>query len=626
MLLLTEGQSRLAITFGSMFLGLLLVIIAYFNGNNVAVKPDYRKHRAFVYERRIGYSELYDSMVTGNRNFSVIGFRTPKECIQQLRFSRFLKCFDKEKLQDMKWIRNHFPNLKSPLVIFGTNKKDSFNFAVKMRYYGFNSRMLDGGIEEYLYDFLGFPIPFLKNIPLTYVNEKLNTSGLTQIEKEKRQLFYMYLVGEIETFQKIPKRNVEENTEKKITGVVQFISRKNHIFEVKNYLNNEMEILPFDKNTQFINAKAHYEFQQGDLVDIWISKNKKALQIKRNIIKLPLKNIIKTKKLERTIRKKEEFILIDIRNKEVYEQSHLPYAINIENYKLEMMIKALNISQNTLLIIYGDGPTQPVIKSAFEILQKLEFKNIEVYTAGITEWKKQKRILVIDNDRLIKHHSDYLILDVRPQYLSQISIIEKAVAIESFDIVQKEFFYKKNKTPKKNKKLRNLIDKSYPIVLYDSKLVELKSIDIKSNFFQPDVHDVYEVLLNWGYYNIVVLEGGFYGWRQNYPVTEGINKNEIQLSKRKKQPGAINLDEFKHQIKNKAVVLIDVRTFNETKKGKVKNAIHIPLQIIKNKSQTLERSKSYIIYCANGMRAKSAYLMLTQMGFNNVAYLNSNFQ
>ncbi|MBT4527470.1 MAG: hypothetical protein HOC24_13040 [Deltaproteobacteria bacterium] len=626
MLLLTDGQSRLAITFGSVFFGLLLVILAYFNGNSVAVKPDYRDHRSFVFEKRIRFSELYNAMVNGKRNFSIIGFRTPKECMRLIKFNRFFKCFNKEKLLDIKWIRKQFPNLKSPLVIFGADKDDSFNFAVKMRYYGFNSRMLDGGIDDYLYDYLAIQNPLLKESSNTQIIEKTSNDKFSASEKEKKHLFYSYLTGEIETFQETQRKNFLKPVVRPITGTVQFVSWKNRVFEVKNYINNEILILSFDKETRFINAKSFYQFDRGDLVDIWISDNNKAIQIKRKIVNLPAINTIKTKKLERVIRKQKDFILIDVRKKQAYNQAHLPYAINIENYKLGLLIKTLNLSQNTPLIIYGDGPTQPLIKSAFETLRNLAFKNIEVYAAGITEWKKQKKILVIDNKQLAKYQSEYLVLDIRPHYLSQISSIKHAVAIESYRIMQKELSFVKNKIPKKQRILKNIKDKTYPIVLYDSYMVELKSLDIKGNFFQPDINDIFEILLNWGYKNIVVLEGGFFGWQHNYPITHEQNENEVQLVSRKEHPGALSLSEFKQQVEKEKAKLLDVRTINEVKKGKINNSIHIPLQIIKSKSQQLDRSNYYIIYCANGMRAKSAYLILKQMGFKKVAYLNSNFQ
>lgn len=57
---------------------------------------------------------------------------------------------------------------------------------------------------------------------------------------------------------------------------------------------------------------------------------------------------------------------------------------------------------------------------------------------------------------------------------------------------------------------------------------------------------------------------------------------------------------------------VDVRTIEEVKRGSLKGAIHIPLQILDEEieKQIPDRNKVIALYCAKGVRAEKALKIL----------------
>jgi len=66
------------------------------------------------------------------------------------------------------------------------------------------------------------------------------------------------------------------------------------------------------------------------------------------------------------------------------------------------------------------------------------------------------------------------------------------------------------------------------------------------------------------------------------------------------------------------VVYLDVRTAAEVSMGAIPGSINIPVDNLREKMQTLDKNKTYIVYCAVGIRAYIASRMLMQNGFADV--------
>ncbi len=67
---------------------------------------------------------------------------------------------------------------------------------------------------------------------------------------------------------------------------------------------------------------------------------------------------------------------------------------------------------------------------------------------------------------------------------------------------------------------------------------------------------------------------------------------------------------------NNDTILIDLRTKKEIDKtGVIADALHIPIDDIRDRLRELDRDKTYILFCAIGLRGYVGYRILTQNGF-----------
>lgn len=69
--------------------------------------------------------------------------------------------------------------------------------------------------------------------------------------------------------------------------------------------------------------------------------------------------------------------------------------------------------------------------------------------------------------------------------------------------------------------------------------------------------------------------------------------------------------------------LVDVRSNSEFAQGALPNAINLPLQVITDAKNILDKDKAVILYCVTGARSSTAKRFLEQMGFENVNDLGS---
>lgn len=83
----------------------------------------------------------------------------------------------------------------------------------------------------------------------------------------------------------------------------------------------------------------------------------------------------------------------------------------------------------------------------------------------------------------------------------------------------------------------------------------------------------------------------------------------------------INGDELVELIKlNKNNIIIDVRTMQEYKSGHIEKSKNIPVNELKSKLNIIKKhkDKNIILYCASGLRSKSAANILYKEGFENL--------
>lgn len=89
----------------------------------------------------------------------------------------------------------------------------------------------------------------------------------------------------------------------------------------------------------------------------------------------------------------------------------------------------------------------------------------------------------------------------------------------------------------------------------------------------------------------------------------------------------VNAAEFKKLIEKKNGMLIDLRTPDEIKKGKIKGAVEIDYlgTDFEAKLNQLDKKKTYYIYCAGGGRSADCAELMISKGFTNVYNLQKGF-
>ncbi|MBA4367818.1 MAG: CoA-disulfide reductase [Desulfobacterium sp.] len=73
-----------------------------------------------------------------------------------------------------------------------------------------------------------------------------------------------------------------------------------------------------------------------------------------------------------------------------------------------------------------------------------------------------------------------------------------------------------------------------------------------------------------------------------------------------------------NDLDQKENILIDLRTKKEiVREGTIGNALHIPVDELRNRLDELDREKTYILFCGIGLRGYVAYRILKQNGFSS---------
>ncbi len=82
----------------------------------------------------------------------------------------------------------------------------------------------------------------------------------------------------------------------------------------------------------------------------------------------------------------------------------------------------------------------------------------------------------------------------------------------------------------------------------------------------------------------------------------------------------VNWDELPDFDQEKTV-LLDVRTGPEIKlNGSIPRAVNIPIDDLRAKADKLDKEKTYVVFCAIGLRGYIGYRILSQLGFNALSF------
>ena len=85
-----------------------------------------------------------------------------------------------------------------------------------------------------------------------------------------------------------------------------------------------------------------------------------------------------------------------------------------------------------------------------------------------------------------------------------------------------------------------------------------------------------------------------------------------------KLPESINAEEFYYLAKDSNNIILDLQTIDEYKYAHIGGAVHIDSDSdFKPTIATLDKSKTYLIYCQNGKLSGNCLQTMKELGFNN---------
>lgn len=78
---------------------------------------------------------------------------------------------------------------------------------------------------------------------------------------------------------------------------------------------------------------------------------------------------------------------------------------------------------------------------------------------------------------------------------------------------------------------------------------------------------------------------------------------------------------------NNDFVILDIRTASEYQDGNVDSAINIDYYAddFESRLNTLDKSKTYLLYCKSGGRSEKAYSMMQELKFKRVLHIHEGF-
>lgn len=85
----------------------------------------------------------------------------------------------------------------------------------------------------------------------------------------------------------------------------------------------------------------------------------------------------------------------------------------------------------------------------------------------------------------------------------------------------------------------------------------------------------------------------------------------------------IDVNAFAKKMNTSEVAILDVRTPEEFNNGHISGAINIDVKAsdFKEKIRSLDKNKSYLVYCRSGVRSVTACNILNESGFSNLSNL-----
>lgn len=291
--------------------------------------------------------------------------------------------------------------------------------------------------------------------------------------------------------------------------------------------------------------------------------------------------------------KQANYMLLDVRGISNYEESHLPGAVAVPNYRFDKYKDRLPQDKNTLLVTYCNGYGCGMSPSMLrQLTEGLGYSNVKMFSGGMPLWKGTGQPLNTEPE-FLKYLQDngkpdsYVLVDLRAPEQAANEHIPNAINLPGSNL--KEVF---EAMPS---------DRKARIILYAD------GMEVADNARRALAFN--------NFTEVSELNGGIAAWKaKGYPVVSNALLTEIDF-KPQLLPGRISVDEFKKVVAKQPAdkVLLDVRRPDErAKKGKIAGTINIPVDTLDWRWSELPKDKEIIIHCQDGPRASVAFDVLRE--------------
>ena len=112
------------------------------------------EHKTILRDGTVTNQTLLNWIITGKKDFALVGFHTGDKCFVGDITSRFPKTHGISKLSDEKWLKSRYPHLDNPMVVFGKNGEESLTYAAVMQKYGYNAFLLEHGFQGFVQEII----------------------------------------------------------------------------------------------------------------------------------------------------------------------------------------------------------------------------------------------------------------------------------------------------------------------------------------------------------------------------------------------------------------------------------------------------------------------------------------
>lgn len=231
------------------------------------------------------------------------------------------------------------------------------------------------------------------------------------------------------------------------------------------------------------------------------------------------------------------------------------------------------------------------------------YKNVKFFYAGFPTWQQTGHPVLTEPEFLkflVDKGGSYVLIDVRSPEKAKKEHIRNAV---NFPVTKLEEL--SDSLPSDKKKTR--------IIFYSDNIAEAEL-----------AHRTMRIN---GYDNGYILNGGIAAWKaKGYPTEKNALLSKVEY-KHKPLPGTLRVEEFDSIVKSKPAdkIVLDVRSAGEVIKSRIPGTVIIPIDTLDMRWAELPKDKEIIAHCQAGNRARMAYEILADKGYN-IRYLNANFK